>query len=166
MGNEGVVGGLHLLGPACIPSRCFMQATGAALRIDFSDLQQAFWSSTEIRARCLELIQEQVAILQQSAACHLHHEASERLASTLLVLQDRTQSEVLELTHEHLAKMLGTRRSTVSLFAADFQNRKLIVYSRGQVRILNRRKLEAVDCGCYPINQRLHRSLYRHGLHE
>jgi CRP-like cAMP-binding protein len=141
-----------------------MQMAGTALRIDFGDLQQAFWTSTEIRARFLELVQEQVALLHQSAACNLHHEARERLAGILLVVQDRTHSEVLELTHELLAKMLGTRRSTVSVLAADLQSRELIAYCRGQVRILNRSKLEAEACGCYPIDQRLHQSLYRHGL--
>lgn len=164
MGNEGVVGGLHLLGPVGIPSRSFMQIAGTGLRIDFSDLQQAFWSSTEIRARLLELVQEQVAILYQNSACHLHHEAKERLASLLLVLQDRTQSETLDVSHELLSTMLGTRRATVSLLAANLQNKGLIAYSRGQVRILNRKKLEASACSCYSINQRLHTTLYRHGV--
>ena len=164
MGHEGVVGGLHLLGPASIPSRCFMQIAGTALRIAFSDLQQAFWSSSETRARLLELVQEQVAVLYQSSACHLHHEAKERLASLLLVLQDRTQSESLNVTHELLATMLGTRRATVSLFAGDLQRRELIAYNRGQVQILNRKALEAAACDCYPVIQRLHESLYRHGV--
>lgn len=164
IGNEAVVGGLHLLGPACIPSRCFMQLAGTALRIAFSDLQQFFWSSIEIRARLLELIQEQVALFHQCAACHLQHQAKERLASLLLVLQDRTQLDVLDVTQELLATMLGTRRSTVSVLAADLQSRSVIAYSRGQVRILNRTKLERAACGCYPINQRLHRRLYRYGV--
>lgn len=164
IGDEGVAGALHLLGPARIPSRCFMQMAGTALRIDFSDLQQLFWSSTEIRARFHELVQEQVAVLQQSAACHLHHKARERLASKLLLLQDRTRMDVLNLTHELLANMLGTRRSTVSLLAADLQARKLIAYSRGQIRILNRKKLEEAACGCHTINQQLSRFLYRQGL--
>ncbi len=163
-GDEGVVGSLHLLGPAGIPSRCFMQLAGTALRIDFADLQQAFWSSTEIRGRLLELVQEQVAIFHQDAACHLDHEARERLASLLLVLQDRTQSELLEVTQDLLAAMLGTRRSTVSVLAVAFQSREIITYSRGQVRILNRTKLEAAACSCYSIKQRLHQSLYSRGV--
>ncbi len=161
MGNEGVVGSVHLLGPTRIPTRCFMQVEGTAVRIPFLDLQQAFWSSTEIRARVLELIQEQVACLLQSAACHLHHEAKERLASLLLTFQDRAQVEVLDISHEVLAKMLGTRRSTVSLIAAEFQSRGLIAYSRGQLRILDRVGLETAACDCFPITQQLHRSLYR-----
>ena len=163
LGNESVVGVLHLLGPARIPSRCFMQLVGTAWRIDLADLQQAFWSSTEIRGRLLELLQVQIAILHQNAACHLDHKARERLASLLLVLEDHTQVEVLEVTQDLLATMLGTRRSTVSVLAAEFQHREVIEYSRGQVHILNRRKLEAAACSCYPLYQRLYQSLYRQG---
>ena len=162
MGNEGVVGSLHLLGPARLPSQCLMQTSGTAFRIAFPELQRAFWVSTEIRARFLELIQEQVAVLHQNAACHLHHEAKERLASLLLVLEDRTQLEVLEVTQELLAKMLGTRRSTISVLAGDLQTKGLIAYHRGQLRILNRKELETAACGCYPINQGLNNSLYSH----
>ena len=164
VGYEGVVGSLHLLGPTPIPSRCFMQITGTALRIEFSYLQELFWSSTEIRARLLELVQEQLATLYQNSACHLHHDAKQRLASLLMVLQDRTQDETLNVTQELLATMLGTRRSTVSMLAADLRSRELIAYSRGRVRILNREGLEAAACSCYPINQRLHRCLYCHDV--
>lgn len=164
IGNEGVVGSLHLLGPARLPSQCLMQTSGTAFRIGFSELQRVFWASTEIRARLLELVQEQVAVLHQNAACHLHHGAKERLASLLLLLEDRTQLGVLEVTQELLSKMLGTRRSTISVLAADLQTRGLITYHRGQLRILDRKELETAACGCYPINQQLHRSLFGHSV--
>ena len=71
---------------------------------------RAFWASTEIRARILEFVQEQVTVyFIKNAACHRHHEAKERLASLLLVFEDRTQLEVLKVTQEFLAKMLITR---------------------------------------------------------
>lgn len=88
------------------------------------------------------------------------------VASYLLVVQDNTQQDVLNLTQEVLAGVLGTRRSTVSLIAAHLQRRGLIAYNRGQLRILDRDKLEAAACGCYPINRNLHRSLYGHTVHE
>ena len=160
MGNEGVVGSLHLLGPGRIPSQCFMQMSGSALRIAFSDLQQVFQSSPEIRARLLELIQEQVAVLHQSAACHLHHEAKERFASCLLAINDRTQLGTLEITQKLFAEMLGIKRSTVSVLAGDLQTRGLIAYGRGKIRILDRKKLEAAACSCYPLCKKLHQSLY------
>lgn len=49
-----------------------------------------------------------------------------------------------------LSTTLNTRRATVSLLAADLRNRDMITYSRGQVRVLTRKKLEAAACSCYP----------------
>lgn len=117
IGREGVVGGFHLIGPADVPTNCFMQIEGAGLKILLSDLQEAFDSSEEIRQRILEAVQEQALIIGQIAACNRLHEAEERLARWLLMAQDRTQSNVLNITQEFLAEMLGARRTTVTMVA-------------------------------------------------
>jgi hypothetical protein len=47
--------------------------------------------------------------------------------------------------------MLGVRRATVNTVAVQFQEAGYIDYSRGQIRIRNRRRLEAVSCRCYSV---------------
>lgn len=49
--------------------------------------------------------------------------------------------------------MLGTDRPSVSLAAADLQRKEIIDYTRGAVRILNRKKLEESACECYRVIQ-------------
>jgi hypothetical protein len=61
------------------------------------------------------------------------------------------ESATLEITHDFLATMLGTDRPTVSSAAAILQNKRIIEYQRGAVRILNRAKLEACTCECYEV---------------
>jgi Mn-dependent DtxR family transcriptional regulator len=56
--------------------------------------------------------------------------------------EDRTQSNVLNITQEFLAEMLGARRTTVTMVAGALQRSGLIEYRRGHVRILNRENLE------------------------
>jgi hypothetical protein len=49
--------------------------------------------------------------------------------------------------------MLGTDRPTVSLTAGILQQKKIIEYTRGAVKIVNRKKLEDSACECYGITQ-------------
>ena len=67
--------------------------------------------------------------------------------------QDRVDSGVLPITHDFVATMMGTDRSTVSLAAAVLQKRGIIEYGRGAVKIVNRRKLEKSACECYGVIQ-------------
>src|ERR1700751_251606 len=69
-GKEGLVECFHLLGTARIPTRCFIQIEGTALRMPFKDLQKEFHESDELRVCVLQTVQSQGAILGQLAACN------------------------------------------------------------------------------------------------
>ncbi len=66
---------------------------------------------------------------------------------------DRIGGKTLPLTQEFLAQMLGTRRSTVSVAASLLQRAGMISYTRGNVTIVNKTKLEEAACDCYEIIQ-------------
>jgi CRP-like cAMP-binding protein len=161
VGREGLVGAFHLLGPAKTPTECFIQLAGTGLRIRMADLRQIFHSSPEINARVLEFVQSQGLTLGQIAGCHRFHEAEERLARWLLMAQDRAQSDVLHLTQEFLAMMLGARRTTVTMIAGAMQRSGLIEYNRGIVKIPERTKLVEAACDCYPVVKGLYDGLYQ-----
>jgi hypothetical protein len=62
-------------------------------------------------------------------------------------------SEVLTLTHEFLAQMLGSGRPSVTLAAGILERAGLIQNMRGNVRIINRKNLEQAACECYGVIQ-------------
>jgi CRP-like cAMP-binding protein len=159
-GREGVAGAFQVLGPTASPMRCFMQIEGTGLRIAMGDLRAAFRSSEEIREKLLENVQKESMILGQIAACNRLHEAEERLARWLLMVQDRTQSDMLDLTQEFLAEMLGSRRATVTVVAGTLQRSGLIEYHRGRVKILDREGLESAACDCYRVVRDLRGDVY------
>ena len=161
VGREGVIGGFHLLGPALTPTECFLQLDATAHRMSFAALRRTFQSSPEIHARILEFVQSQGLTLGQIAGCHRFHEAEERLSRWLLMAQDRTQSDVLQLTQEFLGMMLGARRTTVTMIAGAMQRSGLIEHHRGTVKILNRENLVAAACDCYPVVKSLYDGLYQ-----
>jgi CRP-like cAMP-binding protein len=160
VGSEGIIGSLHLLGSARIPSRCVMQLAGKGVRIAFEDLQRAFEDSEEIRRRILQFVQCEAAMTGQIAGCNRLHHAEQRLARWLLMAWDRTHENDLNFTQEYLSEMIGTERTTVTAIAGDMQRKGLIEYSRGQVKILDRKSLEAAACDCYPILKQLICSLH------
>jgi CRP-like cAMP-binding protein len=106
----------------------------------------------------LQLMLSRYAVVQgmqvaQTAACNRLHDIEHRLARWLLMTQDRVDSESLPITHDFLATMLGTDRPSVSVAAGVLQKKKLIEYTRGAVKIVNRKKLEEAACECYGITQ-------------
>ncbi len=62
--------------------------------------------------------------IAQTAACNRLHDIEQRLARWLLMTQDRVDSAELAITHDFVATMMGTDRSTVSLAAEDCEPQK------------------------------------------
>jgi CRP-like cAMP-binding protein len=127
IGHEGIVGSFHLLGPAPVPTECFIQLEWTDIRIPFVEMKKAFRSSEEIKERVLEFVQVQALSLGQLAGCQRHHGTAERLARWLLMAQDRTQSAQLNFTQEFLAAMLGVQRTRVTAVAASLQRSGLLI---------------------------------------
>ncbi|MEX1057222.1 MAG: helix-turn-helix domain-containing protein, partial [Natronospirillum sp.] len=98
--------------------------------------------------------------LGQMAVCNAFHDVSERLARWLLMTHDRAHSNHFHLTHEFMAKMLGVRRSAVSIAASALQAQELISYTRGQIRVQSRQGLEAAACECYRVGVDAYSSLF------
>lgn len=55
------------------------------------------------------------------------------------------------MTQELIANMLGVRREGVTDAAGKLQRMGVINYSRGQITVLNRHKLEKLSCECYAV---------------
>jgi CRP-like cAMP-binding protein len=164
VGTEGVLGVFHLLGSAKPPTSCMIQSNATGYRISLSDFQELFDQRSDIRVRVLEFVQEQAFTANQVAGCHRLHEAEERLSRWLLMAADRASSNTLYLTHEFLAEMLGSRRSTVTIAAGLLQRVGIIEYSRGRVEIVSRERLEESACCCYRTVRKLYDNLYSSAL--
>jgi CRP-like cAMP-binding protein len=87
----------------------------------------------------------------QYAVCNQFHAVNARLARWLLMTNDRMGDDRFQLTQEFLSNMLGVRREGVSVAAGKLQKQKLIRYSRGHLKILDRAGVEAMSCVCYDI---------------
>lgn len=161
IGNEGLVNAVSLLGLTPAQTDTFIQLAGAGLRVPLRAFRDLFEQHAELRDYVLQFLQAQVVITGQLSACNRLHEAEARLARWLLTAADLTHQDVVRLTQEFLAEMLGSQRTTVALVAGALQRAGHIDYSRGTVRILSRKGLESATCDCYGINRRALQPLYR-----
>jgi len=153
VGREGIVGSPLAVGLRRAPFRAITQIPGCGLRINADLLEKMLAECPELKALLVRYVFLQGFQVAQIAACNRLHEIEQRLARWLLMCQDRVDSEVLQLTHEFLADMLGTGRPTVTLAAGVLQRAGLIENDRGTVRIVNRKSLEEAACECYGVIQ-------------
>jgi CRP-like cAMP-binding protein len=161
LGREGAPQAVHLLGASPVPTRCFMQIGGTGLRMEFATMQRLFDADDALRRVVLSYVQYQTLMLGQIAGCNRLHGAEARLARWLLMIQDRTANALLKLTQEFLGEMIGSQRTTVSEVAGALQERGLIEYARGTIRVIDRVGLENTACECYPVTRTLLGSVYR-----
>jgi CRP-like cAMP-binding protein len=152
-GKEGMVGMALTVGLQRGTFRAIMQMSGRGLRMRSDVFQDVLACASSLRAELSRFGLMQGMQVAQLAACNRLHEIEQRLARWLLMCQDRVDSNLLPLTQEFLAQMLGTGRSSVSLAAGALENAGLIESSRGTLKILNRKSLEEVACECYGVIQ-------------
>jgi len=152
VGRDGFIGIPAILGTGHSLNRSFIQLPGSGYSIRAKVLQeQCFEGTGELRLSLLRAIQGLLVQTAQTAACNRVHQIEERLSRWLLMCYDRVQTDYLSITHEFLAIMLGTRRSTVSVAAGILQKAGFIEYSHGHVKIINRSGLEEAACECYSV---------------
>ena len=151
VGREGVVGCSLLSGDDISPHQAIVQIADSAWRMAAAVFKREIESNGELSDLTRRYSQALFAQVAQTAACNRMHPIVERLARWLLLMQDRKQSDTLQLTHEFIATMLGARRAGVTLAAGRLQAANIIRYNRGKVVVLDRKKLEGASCECHRI---------------
>lgn len=160
VGAEGVAGVSLVLGGATSFSETMCQTGGGAWRMTAVDLKAAFERYLAIRRLLLRYIAYFHIQVAQTAACNGHHELGQRLARWLLGAHDRSGVAELSLTQDLIAVMLGVRRSTVSVAAAQLQKAGIIRYLHGRITIVDRVGLENAACECYEVVAGEYRRLF------
>src|SRR6516165_2590107 len=150
IGYEGMVGVPAILG-GVTPYRAVVQMGGDAYRIAGRRLYEEFRRNPFLRDLLLKYTNTFLIQIAQSSLCNSYHTLQERLCRWLLVARDAVRSDVLLLTHDVIAHLLGTRRASVTVAAGLLQRAGLIKIGSGQITILDPQGLEAQSCECYSI---------------
>jgi CRP-like cAMP-binding protein len=149
LGKEGFIGLPLVVGLETSATRIVVQIAGTAFRMSASSLVAVLQEYPNLEKKLNRYTQYFGTQATQVAACNRMHKVDERLARWLLMSQDRIGSKVIPLSHEFLALMLGTRRSSVTLATRSLQQGGSITHTRGEMKIVNRTRLENAACECY-----------------
>lgn len=149
VGNEGMVGLRAFFGMETALGRAIGQCAGHIVRLSIASFREELRSNDQLYLMVNRYSNALLSQMFHSAGCNRLHSSEQRCARWLLDARDRCRSNEFHLTQEFLAAVLGVRRQSVGLMEDNLQKAGLIRYSRGKVRILNRRGLEAVACECY-----------------
>lgn len=151
VGREGFTGEPILVGGGRSSHRAFVHVAGDAVRIDANELQQLLPRTPKLerllfRFGCFQALQA-----QQVAACNVFHTIEQRLARWILMVGDLVDQESLPFTHDSIARVLSTRRATVSVAARRLRDAGGVDSRRGKLYVLDQKKLERLACECYRV---------------
>jgi CRP-like cAMP-binding protein len=148
VGNEGVVdlGGLLSQRTAL---RAVVQIPGHAYMISSELLRKEFIRCDIVHHVLLHYTGALLTQLAQTAVCNKFHGIHQRFCRWLLMAHDRIRSTEIPMTQDAMARLLGSRRASISGVAGALQRKGVIRYNRGVISILDRRALESECCECY-----------------
>jgi CRP-like cAMP-binding protein len=114
-GYEGMVSTATVLGSDRAAHEVLVQVGGPWLRIRVEALRSAIRSSPPLHDLLLRYAHVFTMSVSQTAMSNGAAKIEERLARWILMSHDRLEGDELPLTHDFLALMLATRRSSVTL---------------------------------------------------
>ena len=159
IGNEGMVGIAFFMGGEAAAGHAMVHSAGLGFRLPAQAMKDQLHRGGPALHLLLRYAHTRMTQVSQATVCARHHLLDQRLCSWLLQNFDRLPSNELMMTHEKIAKMLGTRREGVTEKAKQLQEAGSIRYFRGHIEVLDRTGLEMRACECYAMVRREYRRL-------
>jgi CRP-like cAMP-binding protein len=151
IGREGCTCLQAAFGAESSSVRFLVQIPGSATKMSRSTFTRAMKSMPAFRSLIMAYVQAFLEQVLVSGACNGAHSLKERLARWLLMMRDRDDDDVLQITQSLLAEMLGVQRPSITNAARELEDAGLIARGRRQVTIIDRKGLEQASCECYRL---------------
>jgi hypothetical protein len=149
VGREGAVGGIVSLGYLPAYTRIIVKFGGPFARLPIAKLNAAKTTSASLRNVFARYADCLLAQTFQSTACNAIHSIEQRTAKWIISAMERTSAEnIVPLTHEQLATLLGVGRSYASRVIQVFKAEGVLETRRGSILVRNREALQMRACLC------------------
>jgi hypothetical protein len=149
IGREGAVGGIVSQGYLPAYTRIMVKFGGPFVRLPIGKLEAAKTRSASLRNVFARYADCMLAQIYQSTACNAIHSIEQRTAKWIISAMERTDGDdVVPLTHEELATLLGVGRSYTSRVIQTFKAVGVLQTRRGSIMVRNRDALRSRACQC------------------
>jgi CRP-like cAMP-binding protein len=149
IGSEGFVGGFAAAASAPASSDGEVLVAGQATRMPAAAFRDALDRSPTLRQKAAQFDNALIAQAQRTALCNAVHSVEARICRCLLEVQDRIGGDRVPFTQDTLARLLGVRRTTITLVAGRLEIVGTLNCRRGFMQISDRAALERYCCECY-----------------
>ncbi|KIZ38941.1 Crp/Fnr family transcriptional regulator, partial [Rhodopseudomonas palustris] len=148
VGREGAVGGIVSLGHLPAYSKIVVKFGGPFARLNLRDLERAKAQSPSLHQMFARYADCLLAQVFQATACNAIHSIEQRISKWILAAMERTESDIVPLTHDQLASMLGVGRSYASRVMQTFKAQGILESRRGSLVVRDREALLVRSCNC------------------
>ena len=149
VGREGAVGGIVSQGHLPAYTRIMVKFGGPVARLSVGKLEAAKITSPSLRNIFARYADCMLAQIFQSTACNAIHSIEQRTAKWIIAAIERAEgNNIVPLTHEQLATLLGVGRSYTSRVIQNFKAEGLLETRRGSILIRNPDALRNRSCLC------------------
>lgn len=150
---------LHMLGKTCMvgvaaidtPSfyRASVRVAGLAYRLPLEVLKALRRRSPDYFVQAQTRTALLMSHIAQRATCIKYHHVEQQVVRWMMLMLDRQNDTVIQVTHNELAKLIGTRREAITLALGDLAKRGVVSIERGSIQVIDRPALELHSCDCY-----------------
>jgi hypothetical protein len=149
VGREGAVGGIVSEGRLPAYTRIMVKFGGPFVRLRVGTLETAKLRSPTLRNVFARYADCMLAQMFQSTACNAIHSIEQRTAKWIMSAMERTDGQnIVPLTHEQLATLLGVGRSYASRVIQTFKAEGVLETRRGSILVRNPDSLRLRACLC------------------
>lgn len=152
-GREGIVAAFLCLDEEVPDTRAVVDTPGTCWRAPAGGIKAECARAGTLQALAVRCTIRTMVQMARTAVCNRHHKLEQQLCRWILMTLDRSIGDSLQVTHEHIAGLLGVRREGVSTAAHKLASAGLIVGYRGRIRVIDRAGLEQRACECYFSDQ-------------
>jgi hypothetical protein len=149
IGREGAVGGIVSQGYLPAYTRIMVKFGGPFVRLPVRKLDAVKAKSASLSNIFARYADCMLAQMFQSTACNAIHSIEQRTAKWIISAIERADGDdIVPLTHEQLATLLGVGRSYTSRVIQTFKAEGILETRRGSILVRNPEALRIRSCLC------------------